>query len=185
MDPTGGSRQSLGVEIAGLGGDQKFWLLQASNTVYVDLFETGFGPLVFSQRTRVDYGETFGDDPFPLYKRFFPGGINSVRGYDAREMGPRDLNGREYGGSKELIANFDLIFPIVSSIGLRGIVFYDAGDAFDDSDPIKIGDLRQAIGWGFRWKSPIAPIRIEIGYPLDKAEGDKSMVTNFSFGNPM
>ena len=65
------------------------------------------------------------------------------------------------------------------------MAFYDVGNAFDDNQGIEISELKQAVGFGFRWRSPIAPIRVEFGFPLDKEEGDKSMVTNFSFGSPL
>ncbi len=182
LDPTKGSRQQLSFEYAGLGGDQNFYLAQLQNSSYIHLFDLGNGPLVFSPRQRLGWGDTTGDDRFPLYRRFFPGGINSNRGYDARRMGPKDENGRTYGGASELLLNFDLIFPLVESVGLRGVFFFDAGNAYDDNE--SFGKLRKAVGWGFRWRSPIAPIRIEFGYPLDKEQGDKSFVTNFSFGNP-
>lgn len=183
--PTTGSRQVVSFETAGLGGDEEFWLANASNSWFYPLWNSPLGVFVFSQRTRLGYGDSFNNEVFPLFKRFFPGGINSVRGYDSRSMGPKDESGSEYGGSKQLIANFEVIFPIVDSVGINGVFFYDAGEAFDDNESIDVGELRQAVGWGIRWRSPIAPIRIEIGYPLDKEEGDKSMVTNFSFGAPM
>ncbi len=81
-------------------------------------------------------GNDFDDDDFPLFRRFFPGGINSVRGYEARTLGPKDENGSEYGGSKQLVNNFEIIFPIISSAGLKGVVFYDIGEAFDDDESI-------------------------------------------------
>lgn len=184
LDPSSGSKQSLGLEFAGLGGDQEFWLAEAASTLYYPLWDTKIGQFVFSQRTRVGWGESYNDDPFPLFKRYFPGGINSVRGYEAREMGPKDDNGNVFGGNKELILNFELLYPLIASAGLNGVIFYDAGNAYDDNDSLDISGLRQAIGWGIRWRSPLAPIRIEIGYPLDKESGDKSMVLNFSFGAP-
>jgi len=184
LDPTSGSRQTFSVELAGLGGDQEFYLGQFQNTMYLHLFDTGMGPFIFSPRQRIGWGETFGDDRFPLYRRFFPGGINSNRGYDARTMGPKDAaTGNTFGGAQELLLNFDLIFPLIESVGLRGLVFFDAGNAYDDEE--SFGKLRKAIGWGLRWRSPIAPIRIEFGYPMDKETGDSSFVTNFSFGNPL
>jgi outer membrane protein insertion porin family len=184
LDPTKGSRQQASVEVAGLGGDQKFTLWQAQNTAYIHLFDLGTsGPLIFAPRQRIGWGQANGDDAFPLYRRFFPGGINSNRGYDARRMGPKDDRGQVYGGASEVLLNFDLIFPLVESVGLRGLVFFDAGNAYDDNK--SFGNLRKAVGWGFRWRSPIAPIRIEFGYPLDKETGDSTFVTNFSFGNPL
>ncbi len=184
LDPSKGSRQRLQTELAGLGGDQRFWLLQFSNSWYYPLWKSSFGNFVFAQRTSLGYGENFNGDDFPVFRRFFPGGINSVRGFPARRLGPKDSNNNVYGGNKELILNFEVIFPLVSSVGLSGVAFYDAGDAFDDDQNIKVGDLRQAIGWGIRWRSPLAPIRIEFGYPLDREEGESGFVTNFSFGLP-
>jgi len=184
LDPTSGSRQLLSVEIAGLGGEQEFYLGQFQNINYFKLFDMWNGPLLFAPRQRIAWGETFsGSDQFPLYRRFFPGGINSNRGYDARKVGPKDENGNVYGGASDVELNFDLLFPLMESAGLRGLLFFDAGNAFDDDEGI--GKLRKAIGWGFRWRSPVAPIRVEFGYPLDKEDGDKSFVTNFSFGNPL
>lgn len=184
LDPSKGSRQAVSTEIAGLGGDQRFWLAQAGNSWYYPLYKSSFGNFVFAQRTHLGYGESFDGDDFPVFRRFFPGGINSNRGFPARKLGPKDENGKVYGGNKEIIGNFETIFPLIGSIGLNGVAFYDVGNAFDDNENINFSDLRQAIGWGIRWRSPLAPIRIEFGYPLDKQEGESSFVTNFSFGLP-
>jgi len=185
LDPTKGSRQSLSTELAGLGGSEEFWLAQFANTYYYPVWEPSFGTFVFAQRTRLGYGDTYNNEPLPLFRRFFPGGINSIRGYDSRQMGPKDENGEVYGGSKQLVGNFEMIFPLIESVGIKGLVFYDIGEAFDDEESIDFGGLRRAVGWGIRWRSPIAPIRIEIGYPLDREDGDSAVVTNFSFGNPL
>ncbi len=185
LNPSEGSRSVLSTEVAGLGGDEEFWLFQASNTLYYPIAETSIGKFVFSQRTRLGYGETFNDEDFPLFRRFFPGGIDSVRGFDSRELGPKDEQGNEFGGSKELIANFEVIFPLISSIGIRGLAFYDVGNAFDDNESIDFSELRHAAGWGIRWSSPLGPIRVEIGYPLDREEGEDPVVTHFSFGAPL
>ena len=107
-----------------------------------------------------------------------------MRGYRNRGLGPKDQEGNEFGGAKELINQTELIFPLINSAGLKGVVFYDIGEAFDDDQEIKFGELREAWGYGFRWSSPLGPIRIEFGFPLDKEEGERSMVTNFSFGAP-
>ena len=85
--PSEGSRQALEFELAGLGGDEKFWLAEANNTLYYPLWNSPFGAFIFSNRARLAWGETFDDDRFPLIRRFFPGGINSVRGFDAFELG--------------------------------------------------------------------------------------------------
>ena len=185
INPTKGSEQEMEFEIAGPGGDQEYWLLDFRHQMYEPLFELGNGKVVFSWRFKLGYGESRNDDPFPLFRRYFPGGINSVRGYKSRSMGPADANGSEYGGSKQLINNFEVIFPLVESSGFRGVIFFDAGEAFDDNQHIAIDDLRKAYGFGIRWMSPMGPIRVEFGFPMDKDETDDSMQTMFSFGAPM
>lgn len=185
LNPTKGSKQILSVELAGVGGNQEYYLLEARQVLYYPLLATSFGEFVFSWRTSVGYGESFDDEPFPLFKRYFPGGINSVRGYKNRTLGPKDENGNEYGGAKEFVNNLEVIFPLINSAGFKGVVFYDAGNAFDDDETIDLGKLRQAYGYGIRWSSPVGPIRVEFGFPIDREEGESSMVTMFSFGAPL
>jgi len=185
LNPTRGSRQSLNVEFAGLGGDQDFYLVEARNSWFYPIWETSFGEFVISDRTSFGYGESLNDDPFPLFRRFFPGGINSVRGYRNRTLGPEDENGREYGGSKQFVNNVELIFPLINSAGFKGVIFYDVGQAFDDDQSIEIDALRQAWGYGIRWNSPMGPIRVEFGYPIARQEGERGVQTMFSFGAPM
>jgi outer membrane protein insertion porin family len=185
LDPTRGSRQMVRFDYAALGGDLKYWLTQVNNSWYYPLYETSFGSFVFSQRTRFGWGESLDGERFPLFQRFFPGGINSLRGFDARRVGPQDEEGSYFGGNKQVIMNFELIFPLVPSVGLNGVAFYDMGNAFDDDQNIGFGGMRKAVGWGIRWRSPLAPIRLEFGHPLDRREGEKGIVTNFSFGAPI
>ena len=185
LNPTKGSKQIVSVEFAGLGGDQEFYLVEAKNSWFHPLWETSFGEFVISDRTSFGYGESLNDDPFPLFRRYFPGGINSVRGYRNRTLGPQDLNGREYGGSKQLVNNLELIFPLINSAGFKGVVFYDVGQAFDDNEPIDVGSLRQAWGYGIRWNSPMGPIRVEFGYPIARQDGERGVQTMFSFGAPL
>ncbi|NDC37608.1 MAG: hypothetical protein EBZ48_06100, partial [Proteobacteria bacterium] len=186
LDPKEGSRQVISFETSGLGGSEKYYLVEGKQQFYYPLLDSAmdFTDLVFSWRTSVGYGESYTDDPFPLFKRYFPGGINSVRGYTNRGLGPRDSRGNEYGGSKQLINNLELIVPLARSAGLKGVVFYDAGQAFDDNESIRIQDLRQGYGGGIRWSSPLGPIRVEFGFPIDRKEGERHMVTMFAFGAP-
>lgn len=185
INPTEGSLQSVSMELAGLGGTEKYYLLEGRQNWYVPVSKTEHGDLTFAWRTSVGYGRTFDGDPFPLFKRYFPGGINSVRGYKARSLGPKDIDGHEFGGSKELVNNLELIFPLFNSVGLKGLVFYDTGQAYDDRESIDLGKLRQAAGFGIRWTSPLGPIRIEFGIPIDRKSGERHFVTLFSFGAPI
>jgi outer membrane protein insertion porin family len=130
----------------------------------------------------------------PLFDRFFPGGINSLRGFAARTIGPREpvfdlannvIDTTPVGGSSQLILNNELIFPIVEQLGLRGVLFFDAGNAWTEPQGLHVSSLRYDVGWGVRWLSPIGPLRIELGYPLNKKPGDHTNVFQFSFGAPL
>ena len=139
-------------------------------------------------------------EELPLFERYFPGGINSVRGFDTRSLGPLEpfcaSDGQSpgnssrcrmetVGGSQQLIFNNDLIFPILQDVGVKGVLFFDAGNAFTAADGIDLGGLRLAIGWGIRWLSPLGPLRIEVGYPLDRKPDESASVVLFSFGAPL
>jgi len=83
-----------------------------------------------------------------------------------------------------LVVNNELILPLVPDAGIKGVLFFDTGNAFSAQNGIDFGDLRYAVGWGLRWLSPFGPLRIEVGYPLDPRKGESSSVVLFSFGAP-
>jgi outer membrane protein insertion porin family len=186
LNPSSGSRQVLSIEVTGLGGEEEYYLIEGRTTHYLPLFETGWGNTVFSYRGTIGYGDSYGSgsDFLPLFRRYFPGGINSIRGYDARSLGPKDANGSEYGGNKEYINNFEVIFPLAKSAGFKGVLFYDIGQAFDEDAPIELKELKKAYGGGIRWNSPVGPLRLEFGFPVSPDEGESGMKTLFSFGMP-
>ena len=84
------------------------------------------------------------------------------------------------GGSKELLLNNEVVFPIIEALGLRGVVFLDAGNAYRLSQSIDPTKLQAAAGGGVRWRSPFGPLRIEIGFPINPRPND--LKTDFIFG---
>ncbi len=198
FDPTRGSFQEISLEYAGLGGESEFVKADARMRFFWPIYRSAaLGTFVYSIGGTIGFGR--GDrgnsgDELPLFERYFPGGINSVRGFASRTLGPReairDPQGREIdtdpiGGSQQLVVNNEIIFPIVEPLGLKGVVFVDAGNAWLADDGYDFGDLRYAVGGGVRWLSPLGPIRIEIGIPLNKESDEKSSVVLFSFGSPL
>ncbi len=198
FDPTDGSVQDLSVQFAGVGAGAKFLVIEGRTRWFYPFYKSPtFGTFVASTGARLGYG--FGEDgrsgkEIPLFERFFPGGINSLRGFRTRSLGPREpvfdpqnnvIDTTPVGGSSQFIWNNELIFPLVDSLGLRGVLFVDAGNAWDANAGLPLDDLRYDAGWGVRWLSPIGPLRIEVGYPLDKKKGEKSSVFQFSFGAPL
>jgi outer membrane protein insertion porin family len=177
LDPSRGSRNSIYVTYAGLGGTNKFIKSGIDSAWYFPLGSTSF-----MVRGRFGYATGIGNKELPLYERFYVGGIYSVRGLDFGEAGPKDpATGDPIGGTEELIFNTEYIFPLVSDIKLKGVVFFDAGNSYDSFN--NFGYLRYTTGTGVRWISPVGPIRLEWGYNLDKKTGEKPSRFEFAFGS--
>ena len=71
------------------------------------------------------------------------------------------------GGDKMVQFNVEFLLPIIKDAGLVGVLFFDAGNAYDDKEDMDFGDLRKSVGYGFRWYSPIGPMRLEYGHILE------------------
>jgi outer membrane protein insertion porin family len=212
FDPTEGSLITASGEFAGLGGEHEFTKVDFSARWYYPFYKAESGwKLVYATAVTFGYGWGNGGDSgaeLPLSERYFPGGINTVRGFDSRSLGPRqdffDPNGNdrrmsEVGGSSQLIFNNEIIFPIIQDAGVKGVLFFDAGNAWmretgvpkqyssypaNQSDGIDLSDLRLSTGIGLRWLSPFGPLRIEIGFPLNSEPEDEESIVLFSFGTP-
>ncbi|WP_242346171.1 outer membrane protein assembly factor BamA [Anaeromyxobacter terrae] len=142
----------------------------------------------------------------PISERYFVGGINSVRGYRYLSISPVEYvptwldpsarRGALYvGGDKQAVLNIELEFPLFKAVGVRGVLFSDFGNAFPAgkfSDPAVPLSLYKSVGFGFRWQSPIGPLRFEWGIPLDRrreapenggAYIDQALDFQFTIGN--
>ena len=143
------------------------------------------------------------NNPIAISEKFFEGGINSIRGYVLRTISPtlKIASSREpnapiidfpVGGNKELITNWEIEFPIFGSAGLRGVVFYDAGNVFSEREnffqssqrggTLPLG-LFHSFGFGLRWFSPLGPLRFETGFPLTRRPIDDPYLFEFTIGN--
>jgi outer membrane protein insertion porin family len=178
---TKGSDNALTTDYAGqvLGGDAAYWRVVANSSWYFPLM----WKLVGFLHGKAGYVDELPGGILPIYERFFLGGINSLRGYGAGKVGPRDPETGDYlGGDKMVLFNAELLFPIVEEQGIRGVLFYDAGNAFNNGDPIKLTDLQTDVGAGLRWYSPLGPLRLEWGYALNPKPYQDDYKWQFSMG---
>lgn len=195
--PSKGFVQSASVEVAPpwLGSELQFTRYTGVTRWYFPL------PLKLVFKTQGTIGYITGDN-VPISERYFLGGINSVRGYTLRSISPEvgvvvdptdpqsQLTPYGVGGNKQLIINNELEFPILEQVGIRGVLFWDLGNtwAIDEGffDPTKFDlplGLFQSVGFGFRWFSPIGPLRFEWGIPLNPREFDEPILFEFTIGN--
>jgi outer membrane protein insertion porin family len=147
-----------------LGSDSNFFKHEYHVGVYEPL---GIWKFIGHIRGQVGWLNALsGEDNVPVWERFFLGGIDSLRGFEFGQIGPRDpLTGVVTGGFNFAVVNFEILFPIYEKMGVRGVIFYDAGNAFSSSrSPFDAGKYRNDIGGGIRWNSPFGPLRIEVGF---------------------
>ena len=196
FDPTAGSLQDVSLELAGLGGERFSKVEAHERWYYTFLRSRALGDFTYSLGGTLGYGfgnQGINGNELPLFERYFPGGINSIRGFKSRTLGPREarkdalgrvLSTTAVGGSEEGIMNNEVIFPLVQGIGLKGVVFADAGNAYSAEDGFSLDETRVSAGAGVRWLSPIGPLRVELGKPFNAKPHDQKSLLLFSFGGP-
>ncbi|MDP9033436.1 MAG: outer membrane protein assembly factor BamA [Myxococcota bacterium] len=173
----------------------------------------------FVIKLNTEFGLITSPDPqgVPIFQRYFLGGILDVRGFTLRSIGPRlpltqgldpnslpIANGANVGGNLQAYENLELEFPILDKVGIRGVVFFDAGNAWNTEDqfcrttpapqfphvvspcfsfPGSLGYLRTSVGAGVRWFSPLGPLRFEWGVPLMPLSYENHTDFEFTIGN--
>lgn len=189
---TKGSLVSGSAEFAGgpLGGSFTFLKFDASASRYFPL------PLdtVFMINGRIGYGFVPGNGFLPFVNRYFLGGINSVRGYNYRTIGPEmpalitnmdpfaPTTQLLYGGNKMIATTMEYVFPLIKEAKIDGVIFFDTGNAYAENQGYFASPLQMGYGFGIRWYTPIAPFRFEWGFPLNPRPTDQPNVFEFSIG---
>ena len=170
FNPSEGSKHIATLKYAGLGGNVAFTKALAETGWYIPLIIDTVGFL----HGKAGYVVKNSGGILPDYERFYLGGINSVRGYEWQEIHAVDEDGNIIGGNKFVQFNAECIIPLLKKQGLVGVLFVDAGNVYNDDESFDPGTLRKSTGFGFRWYSPMGPIRLEYGYKLDVKEGEAS-----------
>jgi outer membrane protein assembly factor BamA len=135
--------------------------------------------VVFATSAQLGLATAFDQTLIPD-KRFFAGGGNSVRGYDADVLSPLDPFGNAVGGDAVLVLNEELRFPIFRWV--RGVTFFDAGRAFDEVGHLALRDLSASTGFGLRVQTPFVLLRVDYGLPFDRTFGPRRGSLFFSIG---
>ncbi len=174
--PRNGHKATFGGDYSGLGGDVKTYGIELSGSQYFDLpFDTILS-FVGAFNTVDDAGSEV-----PIFEREFLGGANNLRGFDYREVGPKDINGEAIGGRTAWFGTAEYTFPLIEKI--RGALFYDVGavsvSAWDTG-----GDINSNYGIGLRlFILGGAPIQLDYGIPIQADEfNDSGGRFNFTIG---
>jgi outer membrane protein insertion porin family len=139
----------------------------------------------FAFNGELGWGAGLNDQPYPVFKNFYSGGLGSVRGFQQGTLGPRDVTGSSIGGPRKITLNAEVITPFPGAgndRSLRLFGFVDMGNVYGENDPISFDTLRASTGLGLSWLSPIGPLRIAAAYPFKKEPGDRIQKLQFQIG---
>ena len=164
--PSKGHKISVEANLSGsfLGGDVDTYSLSLSGQKYWKLpYEAIFS--LQGELASVDTSE----DRVPIFERQFLGGANNLRGFEYRDVGPKDVNGEPVGGNTLGWITAEVTFPIVAKI--RGAFFADAGFVNRDSWDYSTSDYNADVGVGVRVNLPVVgPVKIDYGIPVTTDE---------------
>lgn len=179
FSPTKGSDNSISVEMAGLGGAVAYMKYVAETGWYFPLKWGTVGLL----HARVGYMGALPWGDLPVYEKFYLGGIDTIRGFKYADISPRDpaFANERVGGDRFIQLNSEYRFPVIKKLGVMGTIFFDAGNVYGPGEVEPF--LRPTTGVGFRWFSPMGPLRVEWGYNLTKKSFERSNVWEFTAGS--
>ena len=176
--PTEGVNNSI---VGGLSlplGDYRYYSLSANHTGYTPISDN----TTLKLTGNFNLAKGYSNKELPFYKRYFGGGSGSVRGFGNKTLGPTYPNNKAKGGEISILASANLITPAFffdNNEKMRMSAFVDAGNIFEKSSNIDLGDLRMSAGFGFAYLSPIGSIGAFVSTPILKKDGDT--VENFGF----
>lgn len=187
--PTKGRYQRAFAEVGLPGGSLKYYKLSYQHQWFRPLGRD----YTLMLNGEVGWGNGYAGKPLPFFRNFFAGGVSSVRGYDTGTIGPKDSDGNGLGGDTRFVGNAEVFFPFpglrndksvrLSAFMDAGAVFGPGGDPrFGDQEKIDFGNLRYSTGVAVSWLSPIGPLKLSYGFPLNAKEGDKKQRFQFTFG---
>ncbi len=178
-----GNRTTLANEWAGLGGDVDYYKFEGRTAHFIptfDLYEQSLS-IIGRLGTVIPYG---GSDNVPFYDRFYLGGPDNLRGYDYRDIGPRDPDdpNESVGGNSYGMLSLEYTFRLAEPLGLA--VFYDAGFVNQEENEFDVSNYADNWGVGARILMLGSPLKLDLGFPMTTPDevDDTSSQFHFSFG---
>lgn len=184
---TKGWFMNLSEKVAGgpFGGTENFFKTSGDLQGYFTLADIEkWGKHVISARVRATHVKEFADSKrVPVFERLFAGGLNSVRGFEYRELGPED-QGTKVGGNFRLLGTAEYSMPIYQDKFRIGF-FSDAGYVWNRIQDYDSDDYRVSIGVSLKVKLPISPIPISFDWarPVRRKDQDDIQIFTFNFGS--
>ena len=177
--PTVGQLMRANFEVSP-AGDMKYYRASYQHQYYRPITSS----ITLALNGQVDYGKGIGGKPYPVFKNYYAGGIGTVRGYESGSIGGME-DDQAIGGSKRVVGNIELQFPLTAAgkdRTLRWFTFFDMGTVWRDGDPMSFSDIRYSAGLGISWQSPLGPLKLSYGVPLNAKANDRKQAFQFQIG---
>ncbi len=181
LDPTRGSFHQIYVETGTrlLGGDLQF----VKGWLETRWFWKWPSPIVVALAGRLGMASPYGGTAaLAIQDRFYAGGATTIRGFREDRVGPLDAKGNPIGGNATAILNLELRFPIWRWLG--GAVFVDSGAVTPEISNLNFDAFKTGVGGGLRIKTPVGPIRFDVGYAVSRIPNESRTQFYVTVGNP-
>ena len=180
---TRGALNRLSLEVSVPGSDLTYYKLGYGLEYFIPITDR----YTFSTTLRVDAGRGFGDfETLPFFKRYFAGGVRTLRGYRTGSLGPKDSLGNASGGDFRTLGTVEIVFPppFVEEPGAtRFSLFTDFGSVYREYEDFDIDDFRATYGVAFVWLSPVGPLTFSLAYPYNERADDRLQDFQFTIGS--
>jgi len=192
---TRGSSHTVSLQITSPGSDLEYFKSSLQSQKYFPITQDW----VLRLRSELGYLDAYGDDDKPpFYELYYAGGFGSIRGYEDRSLGPREIQSaydfgdpRAIGGNFLAEASAEFIFPmpfVKDSRSFRTMFFVDAGNVFDthrkDEYGFELSEMRMSAGIALSWITGIGPLSFSLSKAINDKPGDDVQSFQFSLGQP-
>ncbi|NDJ27321.1 outer membrane protein assembly factor BamA [Campylobacter sp. MIT 12-8780] len=178
--PRRGIIASTALEVAGVGGTQNFVASSTRFNFYQGLQDYIGLDLIY--RYKGAFYKIWDTGKLPINQRIYLGGISSIRGFESRTVSPKNRYGYEEGGTIAYTNSFELSFPIIDRIKLRGALFFDYGAVGRSVLDIDKSIHRYSTGMAIEWITPIGPLQLVFARALNDKPGDDTNNFEFTLG---
>lgn len=191
--PTKGVLQSVSLTASVPGSGLEYYRGDYNGRIYLPLW----GDTTLSAHGQLGliraYGKTASEyggvsqyyNGVPPFLNYYTGGIQSVRGYQDYSLGPVDSNGDPMGGTFLTAGGLEFITPVPflkQNNSVRLSLFWDVGNVYASYHDFSAQQLRQSVGVGFNWISPVGPLVFSLAKPISKKPGDLTQLFQFTVG---
>ncbi|HWP66917.1 MAG TPA: BamA/TamA family outer membrane protein [Candidatus Limnocylindria bacterium] len=178
VNPSRGWVGTMAIDPVGtfFGGDADFVRMQGTLRIYVPLRWR----LLLASRLHLGTITTVGDSrAVPIWERFYAGGVDSVRGYARWRVGPL-VRDQPLGGRSLTEGSLELRHALTPALSLTA--FVDIGQLSLRSFDLPVDDFQKGVGTGIQYRTPVGPVRLDVGFPLDRRGDDDAFQVYLSVG---